>query len=91
MYSLFQEYYHPDCLKCEICEKKLEKYRTWGGLLRCAEHASTEVELICDMCEEEIPTPSEAVAASGMLCVEICCDLSVKFSLRVVLLHTVFI
>lgn len=53
--SVNDEYYHPDCLKCSICEKKLAKYICIGGHLRCPDHTEEECDnFLCDVCGEEV-------------------------------------
>lgn len=49
------EYYHHDCFRCKICDKKLETYLSVGGELRCPNHISaSNADLTCAACKDEI-------------------------------------
>ncbi len=53
--SVNDEYYHPDCLKCDVCDKRLEKYICISGHLRCAQHSSSPTEKFkCSVCTRTI-------------------------------------
>jgi len=63
--SVNDEFYHPDCLKCSACSKKLDKYICISGSLRCNEHTELGVEPIsCSQCNKLIE--GEVVLSVGM-------------------------
>jgi hypothetical protein len=59
------EFYHPDCLTCAVCDKKLEKYISISGSLRCNEHTDVAVDPIqCAVCSKTVE--GEVVLSVGM-------------------------
>ncbi len=56
--SVNDEFYHPDCLKCDVCAKKLEKYICIAGHLRCAQHSNAPTEKFpCRYQHHHTPSP----------------------------------
>jgi hypothetical protein len=53
--SVNDEYYHPDCLICSVCGKRLQSYICVSGYLRCADHTEAECpKCTCDVCKKTI-------------------------------------
>jgi hypothetical protein len=49
------EYYHPECLRCAVCDKKLERYVCVSGYLRCGEHQENDLPTVtCSVCTKNI-------------------------------------
>lgn len=59
------ELYHPACLKCSVCAKKLEKYICISGYLRCEEHVDFSTDPFpCHVCGKDIdPNPGPTLFA----------------------------
>jgi predicted Ser/Thr protein kinase len=69
--SVNDEYYHPGCLKCSVCSKKLDKYICIGGHLRCATHRQSDCPpQECSICSKQIE--GEVVLAVGKKCHQEC-------------------
>eukprot|EP00808_Paulinella_micropora_P013147 g60975.t1 len=53
--SVNEEYYHPACLLCSVCDKQLDRYLCIGGFLRCAEHQDFDTpNIICGHCKKNV-------------------------------------
>lgn len=71
-----EEFYHPECLKCSVCQKQLDKYICMAGHLRCDEHTEFSTDKFnCAVCSKVIE--STVVMSAGKKCHEACFNCSV--------------
>eukprot|EP00457_Paulinella_chromatophora_P003004 gb/GEZN01003009.1/.p1 GENE.gb/GEZN01003009.1/~~gb/GEZN01003009.1/.p1 ORF type:complete len:634 (-),score=57.37 gb/GEZN01003009.1/:232-2133(-) len=53
--SVNDEFYHPACLLCSVCNKQLDRYLCVGGFLRCAEHQDFDSPtIVCGYCHKNV-------------------------------------